>query len=304
MKVIRAEILGFCAGVRRAVLTAQKALDERGSSQVYTLGPLIHNPVALKKLAERNLKVLSESEIPSIKENDIVLIRAHGVPPEIEEKLSERGAKVLNATCPLVTKSQKTAAEYAHNGYVIFFAGDKNHGEVVGIEGYARKAAKNAGLDLNFLLVKNENELEETIKNLSHKNILNTDSKVALLSQTTFSIKTFDEMQSALEKHFPEAKIINSICPATHERQDSLVNLCSKVDGVIVIGGKNSANTNRLYKTAADLCKKAVLIETPDEIPEDFLNLDTIGITAGASTPDDTIDAVEEKLRGVNNSRD
>ena len=299
MKVIRAKILGFCAGVRRAVLTAQKALDENCSSQVYTLGPLIHNPVALKKLAEQNLKILSESDIPNLNENDTVLIRAHGVPPEIEEKLSEKKVRVLNATCPLVTKSQKTAAEYAANGYMIFFAGDKNHGEVVGIEGYARKASKTAGFDLNFFLIKNETELEELLDNLSSSKKLTSDSKIVLLSQTTFSIAAFDSMQALIKKHFPNAIVINSICPATHERQDSLVELCSQVEGVIVIGGKNSANTNRLYKTASRLCKKAVLIETPDEIPEEFLHLETIGITAGASTPDDTIDAVEKKLCSI-----
>ena len=300
MKVIRAKILGFCAGVRRAVLTAQKALDENCSSQVYTLGPLIHNPVALKKLAERNLKILSESEISKLNENDTVLIRAHGVPPEIEEKLSEKKVHVLNATCPLVTKSQKTAAEYASNGYMIFFAGDKNHGEVVGIEGHARKACKNAGFDLNFFLIKNESELKDLLNNLTSSKKLTSDSKIVLLSQTTFSITAFDSMQKLIKESFPNSIVINSICPATHERQDSLIELCSQVDGVIVIGGKNSANTNRLYKTASSLCKKAVLIETPDEIPEEFLALDSIGITAGASTPDDTIDAVEKKLGSIN----
>ena len=296
MKVVRAKILGFCAGVRRAVVAAEKALDEN-KGQVYTLGPLIHNPVALNKLAERNLKILVESKIPFLEPNDTVIIRAHGVPPETEKAIREKGVNVVNATCPLVTKSQKTAAEYASRGYVIFFAGDKNHGEVIGIEGYAREGAKNAGKPLHFLLIKDVEELKHSIRELSSQKILSSDTKIVLLSQTTFSIKMFDNLQAELKSSFPNAEVISSICPATHERQDSLVELCEKVDGIIVIGGKNSANTNRLFATAQKLCKKAVLIETPEEIPSEFFELEIVGITAGASTPDDTIDAVEARLK-------
>lgn len=296
MKVVRAKILGFCAGVRRAVVAAEKALDEN-KGQVYTLGPLIHNPVALNKLAERNLKILVESKIPLLNSQDTVIIRAHGVPPETEKAIREKGVNVVNAICPLVTKSQKTAAEYASRGYVIFFAGDKNHGEVIGIEGYAREGAKSAGKPLHFLLVKDVEELKSSIKELSSQKNLSSDSKIVLLSQTTFSIKMFDNLQAELKSSFPNAEVISSICPATHERQDSLVELCEKVDGIIVIGGKNSANTNRLFATAQKLCKKAVLIETPEEIPSEFFELEIVGITAGASTPDDTIDAVEAMLK-------
>lgn len=296
MEIIRAKILGFCAGVRRAVLAAEKALEENDDGQVYTLGPLIHNPVALNKLAERNLKILVESKIPLLNQNDTVIIRAHGVPPETEAEIRQKGVNVVNATCPLVTKSQKTAAEYARKGYVIFFAGDKNHGEVVGIEGYARKASLEAQKDLNFILIKDVDELKNEIYSLSQKNLLSSDSKIVLLSQTTFSIKTFDALQDELKASFPNSEVVSSICPATHERQDALKELCSLVDGVVVIGGKNSANTNRLFATAEKLCKKAVLIETPEEIPAEFFELEKVGITAGASTPDDTIDAVEKRL--------
>jgi len=300
MEIIRAKILGFCAGVRRAVLSADKALSENTKGQVYTLGPLIHNPVALEKLAERNLKILEENKIPALKEGDTVIIRAHGVPPEINEKIRNRGVNLINATCPLVTKSQERAAEFAKNGYIIFFAGDKNHGEVIGIEGYAKKAAKRAGKPLNFILIKDVEELKFQIKRLKESKILLPDSKIILLSQTTFSIRMFESLKSELKSEFKDAEVISSICPATHERQDALVELCSKVSGVIVIGGKNSANTNRLFATAQKLCKKAVLIEKPEEITDEmrkeFSDLKIVGITAGASTPDDTISAVEKLL--------
>ncbi len=297
MEIIRAKILGFCAGVRRAVLAAEKALSENENSNVYTLGPLIHNPVALKKLAERNLRILSESQMQSLKEGDTVIIRAHGVGPETTKALEDKNVNLLNATCPLVTKSQKTSADFAGKGFVIFFAGDKNHGEVVGIEGYAKKAAENAGEELNFVLIKDCAELEEEIKRLISENKIKNEEKLVLLSQTTFSIKTFEDLKETLLKRFSKASVVSSICPATHERQASLVELCSKVDGVIVIGGKTSANTNRLFATAEKLCKKAVLIETPDEIPDEFFSLEKVGITAGASTPDDTIESVEKRLK-------
>lgn len=300
MEIIRAKILGFCAGVRRAVLAADKALSDnerRGArGRVYTLGPLIHNPAALQKLAERDLKILSEDEIGSLSQDDTVIIRAHGVPPETESTLMQKKAAVINATCPLVTKSQATAAEHADKGYVIFFAGDKNHGEVIGIEGCARKAAEESGKKLNFILIKDVAELTEALGSLSENKILSPSSKIALLSQTTFSIRIFDSLQSSLKFFFPSAHVISSICPATHERQDALKELCSQVDGIIVIGGKTSANTNRLFAAAERLCKKNALIERADEIPEDFFSLEKVGITAGASTPDDIIDAVEKRL--------
>lgn len=298
MTIIRADKMGFCAGVRRAVNLAEKALQENESGQVYTLGPLIHNPVELKKLANRNLKILDETHFDGLNAGDKVLIRAHGVPPEKESALKSKKVNIINATCPLVTQSQKRAAKYASENYVIFFAGDKNHGEVVGIEGYACESAKKNGLECNFLLVKDVGEAEKEIKSLLEKNPNAKNQKFVLLSQTTFSISNFEKIENLLKSKFPSLEVVNSICPATHERQDSLIKLCEQVDGVLVIGGRTSANTNRLLATAEKLCKKAALIENADEIPEDFYHLEKVGLTAGASTPDDVIREVELKLKG------
>ncbi len=282
--------MGFCAGVRRAVQCADKALYENKGGNVYTFGPLIHNPLALKKFQERGLSVLDESGIFRLKKGDTVVIRAHGVQPEIFEKLEKSGASVINGTCPLVQVNQKKVADYAARGYQILFAGDKDHGEVVGIEGAGRKASLEADVNFCFKLVKNQNELLSVLPSLEKS------KPVVFLSQTTFSIKVFEELSILLKEHFNNAEIIKTICPATHERQDSLIELCGKVDGVIVIGGKNSANTSRLFTTAEKLCKFAAHIEKADEIPEVFFTLKTIGITAGASTPDDVIDEVESSL--------
>lgn len=289
MTIIRADVLGFCGGVRRAVTAAEKALEENSMGTVYTLGPLIHNPVALNELAARGLRVLVPSAIDSLLPADTVLIRAHGVPPSMEQELREKCQSVVNATCPLVTQSQKRAASFAEKGYTIVFAGDRNHGEVVGIQGYAEEAARAVGKACDFRLIRTAEEAAALFP-------AGFSGHVVLLSQTTFSIKVWDAVCSVLKAQIPSIEIFNTICPATHERQEALIRLCSQVDGVIVIGGKNSSNTNRLFTTAQKLCGHAALIETADEIPDEFYRLGTVGLTAGASTPDNVIDAVEEKL--------
>ncbi len=295
MQIIRAEKMGFCAGVRHAVMTAEQALKENTNAKVYSYGPLIHNPLALKKFEERGLKILCEEEISSIKKEDTVVIRAHGIPPEISEKLEQTGAQILDGTCPIVKTNQKKCASFAKNGCVIFFTGDANHGEVIGIEGSARRSAELAGKKSNFILIKSVQEALAQIQNFSEE-ILKND--FVLLSQTTFSVKLFDEIASLLKEKIPEIKIFRTICPATYDRQDSLADLCKKVDGILVIGGKNSANTNRLYDKAKTLCAHSALIENASEIPGEFYNLEKVGLTAGASTPDDVIDEVEQKLIG------
>ena len=275
MKIIRAEKMGFCAGVRHAVKTADSALEENKNGQVYSFGPLIHNPLALKTFENRGLKILDEEKISCVKKEDTVVIRAHGVALEIKEEL------------------QKECADVAKNGWIIFFTGDANHGEVIGIEGAARRGAEDAGKKLDFVLVKSVEEAVFEYKKLFSENV---PENCVLISQTTFSVKLFDEIAAVLKEKIPELKVLRTICPATYDRQDSLTDLCKKVDGVLVIGGKNSANTNRLYGKAKSLCNHAALIEKADEIPEKFFSLEKVGLTAGASTPDDVIDEVEKTL--------
>ena len=287
MKIIRAEKMGFCAGVRHAVKTADSALEENKNGQVYSFGPLIHNPLALKTFENRGLKILDEKKISCVKKEDTVVIRAHGVPPEIKEGLEKTGAKVLDGTCPIVRANQKKCADFAQNGWIIFFTGDANQGEVIGIEGAARRGAEDAGKKLDFVLVKSVEDAVFEYKKLFSENV---PENCVLISQTTFSVKLFDEIAAVLKEKIPDLKVLRTICPATYDRQDK------KVDGVLVIGGKNSANTNRLYGKARSLCKHAALIEKAAEIPEDFFSLEKVGLTAGASTPDDVIDEVEKTL--------
>lgn len=292
MKIIRAKVLGYCMGVRRAVESAEKALAS-SDNRVFTLGPLIHNPVALKALAERGLSVLAKENISSLKETDTVIIRAHGVPPALERKLRERGCNVINATCPRVLISQRRAAEYVKQGFTVVLAGDKNHGEVTGIAGYAEEACE--GAKDFFYLVENKVDTVELIKS----GVL-VGKKVILLSQTTFSPKEFELIVAELKKaDLTSLEVFNTICPATKERQEALTELANEVDGIVVIGGKESANTKRLYLSAQKLCNNVAYIESADELSDSFAHLDTVGITAGASTPDSVIEEVEQRLSNL-----
>lgn len=281
MEIKRAAILGFCFGVRRAVELAEKALDENKGKKVFSLGPLIHNEAALKKLSDKGLQIIEENLLSELPESSVVIIRAHGVAPQIIDLLEKKNSIIIDATCPRVKASQKMVEKYTcQNDYVIL-TGDKNHGEVKGIAGYAGK---------NFSLVENIADVESL--DIAEPEKIN----VILLSQTTYSQRQFDEIEKSLKAKFPNIAVMNTICPATKERQNSLLELCAQVEGVIVIGGKNSANTIRLFQTAKNNCKNAVHIQSASEIPEEFRKLRSVGITAGASTPDEIIGEVEQSL--------
>lgn len=284
MTVILADVLGYCMGVRRAVESAINSINK--DNDVYTLGPLIHNRTALNSLEKKGLKVLDENKAEEAKKGSTVIIRAHGVPPSVNEILKKKDCTIIDATCPRVTASQKNAARYASMNYTVILAGDSNHGEVIGIAGYAGN---------KFYLVQDSEEAQE----LPPPD--NSEENAILLSQTTFSPQEFEKIARILKKKYKNLKVMNTICPATKERQDSLLRLCPLVEGILVVGGKNSANTKRLLQTAKENCSKSALIETADEIPDDFFKLNIVGITAGASTPDSAIEDVKNALISYGN---
>ncbi len=289
MKIIRAKVLGFCFGVRRAVDLASGALEAMGglslskgtSEKVYSLGPLIHNEAALADLQSRGLCTVEESQINTIPDGSTVIIRAHGVAPHVTNTLELKGCHIIDATCPRVKASQKMVERYTSGNDYVIITGDTNHGEMIGIAGFAGS---------NFIQIQNEAEAREL-------NIPDSDKiHVILMSQTTYSIKEFQKIQEILNAKFKNITVMNTICPATSERQTALQELCGQVEGVLVIGGKTSANTRRLYQIAAENCKHAAHIQTASDIPQEFFNLQSVGITAGASTPDNIIDEVEKAL--------
>lgn len=273
--------MGFCFGVRRAVELAQKALSENPGKKVYSLGPLIHNESTLRALENQGLVAVDESGISGISDGSVVIIRAHGVAPDVSAALEAKNCVIVDATCPRVKASQKMVERYSnHNDYVVL-TGDKNHGEVIGIAGYA---------GANFSQIQDYDEaVRFSLPEPGKKNVI-------LLSQTTYSPAEFSRIETLFKSRFANLAVMNTICPATNERQSALEALCSQVDGVLVIGGRNSANTRRLYQTARALCDFSAHIQGADDIPAEFFKLETVGITAGASTPDAIIDEVENRL--------
>lgn len=286
MNVIKADTLGYCMGVRRAVESAEVALKEFKDKKVYSLGPLIHNQVALEELEAKGLNILTEDKIDSIAKNSVVVVRAHGISPAIKNKLLEKEIVLLDSTCPRVTVSQNRVAEFSKNGYVIILAGDKGHAEVEGIRGFSKN---------DFYCIQNLEEAEKLVQSEVFKNSI--QQKHLLLSQTTFSQVEFSKISDFLTSRLSCLEIINTICPATRKRQDALEKLCKQVDGVIVVGGKKSANTIRLYQKAKEYVKNAAHIERAEEIPASFRALENVGITAGASTPDNVIEDVVKDLK-------
>jgi 4-hydroxy-3-methylbut-2-enyl diphosphate reductase len=279
MKVIRAEVLGFCMGVRRAVDAAEKALSESDGSPCFTLGPLIHNPSVMASFAERGMGILDSSPESDFPDGARVVIRAHGTTPDVLRNLQEKNASVIDATCPKVHLSQRRVREWSEKGYSVIIAGDRNHGEVTSISSYCAPGT-------NVTVVQNSDEASG----------LELDGKSVLIAQTTFSPTEYERIIDIVAEKCPEAEVFHSICSATMKRQEALLALEGKVDGILVIGGKNSANTRRLYESAVKISGKAALIEDESEIPDEFYGVSCVGLSAGASTPDSVIDAVESRL--------
>ena len=283
MKVIRSDVLGFCMGVRRAVDMAVKAADS--CSPVYSLGPVIHNPEVLSALESRGVLPINELEIPENLENCSVIVRAHGISPKTENKLRGMGCRIIDATCPKVKASQLKAEELAEAGYFIFLAGEAEHAEIKGILGYAKDG---------FCVTTECAEEAEREAALLYKK--RGSVKTALLGQTTICEDEYSAASEAIKKYFPDLKIINTICAATADRQKSLRELLERTEAVVIAGGRESANTRRLLLIAQESGKPCVLAENAGEIPDSFKNFKTVGLCAGASTPDSVIDEIEREL--------
>ena len=279
-KVTLAKNAGFCFGVQRAVDEALR-IQKEYNKKIYTLGPLIHNSDVVKFLEENNIFSIELDEISKLNPGDIIVIRSHGVPQKVLSTLEEAELTVINATCPFVKNIQKKVQKYSNEGYHIVILGDKNHPEVIGINGWCDDSAT----------ITKDGNLEE-----------NLPDKVCVVSQTTEKKKNWDNTLENL-KDVKELLPYNTICAATDVRQKSTYELSKEVDAMIVVGGKNSSNTTKLYQIAKENCEKTIHIENLSELPDDFINDDikTIGVTAGASTPDWIIREVLDKMSMENN---
>ena len=273
MEVILADYLGFCYGVKRAIKIARENASEDGNS--CTLGPIIHNPQMVERLKEEGVGTVERlDELPE----GTIIIRSHGVGPEVYQEAEERGLKVVDATCPHVKKAQLSAKELVDEGYNVVIIGEKQHPEVKSIfEWSGRKAT----------VLETETEAEK----------LDSCARLGIVCQTTFSGAKFRQIAMHLLEKSRDVRILRTICTATDQRQAAAIDLAQKVDLMLVIGGKNSANTTRL----AQLCKEHCLtyhIETAAELRDEWFDkIEKIGITAGASTPDWIIKEVYKKCQ-------
>lgn len=273
MEVYLAENCGFCYGVKRAIKLAYDSVNSESKS--YTLGPIIHNPQMVAKLADAGVgKIEALDEI----DQGTVIVRSHGVGPHVYEKIEGKGLEIVDATCPHVRKAQKSARSLAGEGRQVVVVGDKNHPEVRSILEWA-----GAGV----VAVDNEEEAEA----------LPSYGKLGIVSQTTFSGVKFKKIVYKLLDKSSDVRILRTICTATDQRQSAAVELAQKVDLMLVVGGKNSANTTKLAQLCSEKCK-TYHIETAAELRDDwFATIKKIGITAGASTPDWIIKEVYEKCQ-------
>ncbi len=283
MKVLLAEKRGFCFGVRDAIELAGQTVRERSArgAKVYSLGPVIHNQQVVEKLSGEGLRTITALGDVGDGEGGTVVIRSHGVSPDVAEQAARRGLEVVDATCVLVKHAQNIAAQLHEEGYRVVIVGDPNHPEVQGVLGYAP----------DIIVVDTPEELDR----------LPRRGKLGILSQTTHSAEHFGRMVGLIAaRGYRELKVVNTICNATQERQDAAMDLCEKVDVMFVLGGHHSANTNRL----AELCRAAGVpthhIEGIHEFdPSMAGGHETAGVTAGASTPDWIIEQFVHHLESL-----
>ncbi|WP_236785510.1 bifunctional 4-hydroxy-3-methylbut-2-enyl diphosphate reductase/30S ribosomal protein S1 [Anaerococcus ihuae] len=279
MKVIVAKNSGFCNGVRRSVDLANKASEKNITT--YTLGPLVHNPTQVKMLEEKGVGVIDEKEALNL-ENSQIVIRSHGVSEKLKKDLRENSNEVFDATCPVLLNIYKKIKEKENEGYTIIIIGDKEHPEIKAMASYVN----------NGIIIKNETEA---------KNITNM-SKLYVVSQTTNRIDFFENIAHELEKTNDDVVIENTICNATRLRQEACKSLSKEVDCMIVVGGFNSSNTNKLYQIAQKYCKNVKRIETVKDLPlQKLSNFNIIGVIAGASTPDQVIEEVVNRMDDLTN---
>ena len=276
MKIVLAKTAGFCYGVNRAVNLAEK--QETKDKKTVTLGPLIHNPSVVENLKAKGIECVNDAE--NVENGSRVIVRTHGVSKEILSNLQEKDCEIVDATCPFVKKIHNYVEKYSKTSYNIIVTGYENHPEVDGILGWCDNAT--------------------VVSSVAEAEKLNLTGKVLVVSQTTFEKELFEKITSVIAEKCPDAEIIDTICSATAERQAETLSLSKECDMFVVIGGKNSSNTNRLYDIASKYCKRVVLVEDASEInTNDFKDAQKIGVTAGASTPayiiKEVIHMLEEK---------
>lgn len=281
-EIILAENAGFCFGVKRAVDMATQYYDCEGV-RVNTLGPLIHNNDVINRLAEHGIHAIDQGQIDSLDQNDVVVIRSHGITPQLHAQIAQTQARIVDATCPYVATIHKKVERHFRLGYQIVIVGDQSHPEVIGINGHCDNTA---------IITRDGSELPD----------FDPDQKICVVSQTTERLANFERVLAVVKSRCREVAAFNTICSATKTRQESAAAVAQIVDLMIVIGGKNSSNTKKLVEISKANCSNTIFVENSLELPLDLIaqeQFQKIGITAGASTPDWVIEGVIEQIQSI-----
>lgn len=279
LNVMLAENAGACYGVQRALKMAEEAAE--GSKPAFTLGSLIHNPIVVARLEEQGVRVADD--LGQLDADATVIIRSHGVAPQVRAEIAARGLEAVDATCPHVARAQKAAAELAEQGCHVIVVGEDAHPEVESLKAYAQQAG--ARVDV----VASPDGLPADL-----------EFPVGVVVQTTQRRENLDAVVAAIKAKGVEPVVRQTICRATRERQDAAAELSHMVDAMVVIGGRNSSNTTRLAEICAASCPATYHIESAGELdPAWFAKCATVGVTAGASTPEDQIAAVVACLESM-----
>ena len=281
MEIVVGKLAGFCPGVQTTVEKANKILDEKG--KVLCLGEIVHNKQVIEKLEKRGMKTISNiEEAPN---GSTVIFRAHGESKEVYKRAEEKGIEIKDLTCGKVKAIHIKVEREKENSFIII-VGNRKHPEVVGTKGFAGK---------NSFVIESSDDVLDSYMEYEKTNI----GRVFVVAQTTFSSSEFDKIAEEIKDNFAEADVIidKTICDATSLRQNEVRDLAKDLNNMIIIGGKNSANTKELAEIAKEYCKNVYHIQTKEDLKDlDLLNIDKIGIMAGASTPKESIIEVEEAL--------
>lgn len=282
MKVELAKTAGFCFGVKRAVETVYEQVREHAGEKIYTFGPIIHNEEVIRDMGRQGVTVLNTlEELQNLREGTVI-IRSHGVPRSVCEMLEEKDIRYVDATCPFVKKIHKIVEKESGLGSYIIIIGNGSHPEVEGIRGWA-------GKDVSVI------QTEEEAASFS---LADEKQRVCIVSQTTYNYNKFKELVEIISEKGYNITVLNTICSATKERQEEARNIAERVEAMIVIGDKRSSNTQKLFEICRNACADTYYIQTLDDLDMNQLrSVETVGITAGASTPKNIIEEVQKNVR-------
>ena len=282
MNVKLAKSAGFCFGVKRAVDTVNSEIAKATNKKIYTYGPIIHNEEVVKEFKAHGVDVIEEGMDLSGIQPGTVIIRSHGVSREVQNNLINSGFDVVDATCPFVKKIHRLVDEHSAAGYYVLVVGNPTHPEVEGIVGWIN------GDD--YKVISNDSDLSflENVK----------ERKICMVSQTTYNHRKFQDLVEIITEKGYDILVLNTICNATEERQVEASEISKEVDAMIVIGGKKSSNTQKLFEICKRECEDTYYIQTKDDLDLSVLqSIDNVGITAGASTPNKIIEEVQQYVR-------